>query len=197
FRRVGRPIANCLRALGAVQRPGRPRQRRLKHYISSPEANGDRSLHATVYSSGATRTEIQIRTEEMHAVAETGVAAHWAYKDGVRVGNRFAVDPYEWLRDLVARLEKGDEPQELLENVKLDMFHDQVFCFTPKADVIGLPRGATPIDFAYAIPTEVGNDCAGAVVDGRRVPLWTRLRNGQQVEIVTARGQSPSPHWED
>ena len=197
FRIVCRSIDDCYRALGAVHRHWRAVPGRFKDYISSPKANGYRSLHTTVYSSSATRTEIQIRTEEMHAVAETGVAAHWAYKDGVRVENRFAVDPYQWLRDLVARLEKGDEPQEFLENVKLDMFHDQVFCFTPKGDVIGLPRGATPIDFAYAIHTKVGNHCAGAVVDGRRVPLWTRLRNGQQVEIITARGQSPSPHWED
>ena len=197
FRIICRSIDDCYRALGAVHRHWRAVPGRFKDYISSPKANGYRSLHTTVYSSSATRTEIQIRTEEMHAVAETGVAAHWAYKDGIRVENRFAVDPYQWLRELVARLEKGDEPQEFLEHVKLDMFHDQVFCFTPKGDVIGLPRGATPIDFAYAIHTKVGNHCAGAIVDGRRVPLWTRLRNGQQVEIITARGQSPSPHWED
>ena len=197
FRIVCLSEDDCYRALGAVHRNWRVVPGRLKDYISSPKANGYRSLHTTVYSSSATRTEIQIRTEEMHAVAETGVAAHWAYKDGVQVENRFAVDPYSWLRNLVARLEKGDEPQEFLEQVRLDMFHDQVFCFTPKGDVIGLPRGATPIDFAYAIHTNVGSHCAGAVVDGHRVPLWTRLRNGQQVEIVTAEGQSPSPHWED
>ena len=197
FRIICRSEGDCYRALGAVHRHWRAVPGRFKDYISSPKANGYRSLHTTVYSSSATRTEIQIRTEEMHAVAESGVAAHWAYKDGVRVENQYAVDPYLWLRDLVARLEKGDEPQEFLENVKLDLFHDQVFCFTPKGDVVGLPRGATPIDFAYAIHTKVGNHCAGAMVDGRRVPLWTRLRNGQQVEIVTARGQSPSAHWED
>jgi GTP pyrophosphokinase len=113
------------------------------------------------------------------------------------VQNPFAVDPFKWLRDLAARMEKGDEPQEFLEHVKLEMFPDQVFCFTPQGDVVGLPRGATPIDFAYAIHTNVGNQCAGALVDGRRVPLWSRLRNGQQVEIITARGQNPSPHWVD
>lgn len=197
FRIICKSVEDCYRALGAVHSHWRAVPGRFKDYISSPKANGYRSLHTTVYSSSATRTEIQIRTEEMHAAAETGVAAHWAYKDGVRVKNQFAVDPYEWLRDIVVRLEKGDEPQEFLENVKLDMFHDQVFCFTPKGDVIGLPRGATPIDFAYAIHTKVGNHCAGALVDGRRAPLWTRLRNGQQVEIITARGQTPSPHWED
>ncbi|MEM1163141.1 MAG: RelA/SpoT family protein, partial [Pseudomonadota bacterium] len=141
FRILCETEEDCYRALGAVHRNWRIVPGRFKDYISSPKANGYRSLQTTVFSETATRVEIQIRTHEMHAVAETGVAAHWAYKDGERVENRFAVDPYSWLRDLVARLEKGDEPQEFLEHVKLDMFHDQVFCFTPKGDVIGLPRG--------------------------------------------------------
>jgi len=188
---------DCYRAIGAVHRHWRAVPGRFKDYISGPKANGYRSIHTTVYGAGAMRVEMQIRTRAMHDVAETGVAAHWAYKDGHRVENPFAVDPFEWLRELVARLEKGDEPQEFLEHVKLDMFTDQVFCFTPRGEVIGLPRGATPIDFAYAIHTNVGDRCAGALVDGRRVPLWTRLRNGQQVEVITAKGQKPSPHWED
>jgi GTP pyrophosphokinase len=197
FRIVCESEEDCYRALGAVHRHWRNVPGRFKDYISGPKANGYRSIHTTVYGAGAMRVEMQIRTRAMHEVAETGVAAHWAYKDGQRVHNPFAVDPFKWLRDLVARLEKGDEPQEFLEHVKLDMFTDQVFCFTPKGEVIGLPRGATPIDFAYAIHTSVGDHCAGALVDGRRVPLWTRLRNGQQVEVITARGQKPSPHWED
>jgi len=197
FRVLCETEEDCYRALGAIHRHWRAVPGRFKDYISGPKANGYRSIHTTVYSAGALRVEMQIRTLEMHEVAETGVAAHWAYKDGHRVQNPFAVDPFKWLRDLVARLEKGDEPQEFLEHVKLDMFPDQVFCFTPQGDVVGLPRGATPIDFAYAIHTNVGDQCAGALVDGRRVPLWTRLRNGQQVEIITARGQTPSAHWED
>jgi len=197
FRVMSETEEDCYRALGAIHRHWRIVPGRFKDYISGPKANGYRSIHTTVYGAGAMRVEIQIRTWEMHEVAETGVAAHWAYKDGHRVRNPFAVDPFKWLRDLVARLEKGDEPQEFLEHVKLDMFTDQVFCFTPKGDVVGLPRGATPIDFAYAIHTSVGDRCAGAVVDGRRAPLWTRLRNGQQVEVITAQGQRPSPHWED
>ena len=197
FRIITERDDDCYRALGAVHRHWRSVPGRFKDYISGPKANGYRSIHTTVSGLGAARVEIQIRTAQMHAVAETGVAAHWAYRDGVRVENPFAVDPYVWLRDLVARLEKGDEPQEFLEHVKLDMFTDQVFCFTPKGDVVGLPRGATPIDFAYAIHTNVGDHCAGALIDGRRSPLWTRLRNGQQVEIITAQGQRPSPHWED
>ncbi|MHA1529163.1 MAG: RelA/SpoT family protein, partial [Alphaproteobacteria bacterium] len=180
---------DCYRALGAVHRHWRNVPGRFKDYISGPKANGYRSIHTTVYGAGAMRVEMQIRTRAMHEVAETGVAAHWAYKDGYRVHNPFAVDPFKWLRDLVERLEKGDEPQEFLEHVKLDMFTDQVFCFTPEGDVVGLPRGATPIDFAYAIHTNVGDRCAGALVDGRRVPLWTKLRNGQQIEIITAKGQ--------
>ena len=188
---------DCYRALGAIHRHWRSVPGRFKDYISGPKANGYRSIHTTVYGAGAMRVEMQIRTHDMHEVAETGVAAHWAYKDGLRVQNPFAVDPFTWLSDLVARIEKGDEPQEFLEHVKLDMFTDQVFCFTPEGDVVGLPRGATPIDFAYAIHTDVGDRCAGALVDGRRVPLWTRLRNGQQVEIITAKGQRPSVHWED
>ncbi|HSF94712.1 MAG TPA: bifunctional (p)ppGpp synthetase/guanosine-3',5'-bis(diphosphate) 3'-pyrophosphohydrolase [Thermohalobaculum sp.] len=197
FRIICASDDDCYRALGAVHRHWRNVPGRFKDYISGPKANGYRSIHTTVYGAGAMRVEMQIRTRAMHEVAETGVAAHWAYKDGHRVHNPFVVDPFEWLRDLVARLEKGDEPQEFLEHVKLDMFTDQVFCFTPKGEVIGLPRGATPIDFAYAIHTSVGDHCAGALVDGRRVPLWTRLRNGQQVDIITAKGQKPSPHWED
>ncbi len=197
FRVLCESDAACYGALGAIHRRWRAVPGRFKDYISGPKANGYRSIHTTVYGARAMRVEIQIRTREMHDVAESGVAAHWAYKDGERAANPFAVDPFKWLRDLVARLEKGDAPSEFLEHVKLDMFSDQVFCFTPKGDVVGLPRGATPIDFAYGIHTRVGDHCAGALVDGNRVPLWSRLRNGQQVEIITAQGQRPSPHWLD
>ncbi|MGF1501570.1 MAG: RelA/SpoT family protein [Paracoccaceae bacterium] len=195
FRLIVESEDDCYRALGAVHRSWRAVPGRFKDYVSGPKANGYRSIHTTVYGPEGMRVEMQIRTEEMNDVAESGVAAHWAYKDGARQENPFAVDPFKWLRSLVARLEKGDEPAEFLEHVKLDMFTDQVFCFTPKGDVVGLPRGATAIDFAYAIHTNVGDRCAAALVDGHRVPLWTRLRNGQQVEIVTASGQRPSPAW--
>ncbi|MEM6973800.1 MAG: bifunctional (p)ppGpp synthetase/guanosine-3',5'-bis(diphosphate) 3'-pyrophosphohydrolase [Pseudomonadota bacterium] len=197
FRVLCRSEEDCYRALGRLHGHWRAVPGRFKDYISSPKANGYRSLHTTVSGPGAVRVEVQIRTHEMHMVAQSGVAAHWSYRDGERVKNRFAVEPYAWLRDLVDRLEKGDEPQEFLEHVRLDMFNDQVFCFTPKGAVIGLPRGATPLDFAYAIHTSVGDRCAGATVDGQRTPVFTRLRNGQQVEIITADGQAPSPHWEE
>ena len=197
FRIITRDIPACYAAFGAVHQAMRAVPERMKDYISGPKANGYRSLHTTVYGPAASRVEIQIRTEEMHEVAETGVAAHWSYKQGKQNANPFAVDPFRWLSDLVDRMEKGDQPKEFLEQVKLDMFHDQVFCFTPKGDVIGLPRGATPIDFAYAIHTSLGDSCVGAKVDGARVPLWTRLRNGQSIDIIRIDGSRPSPVWMD
>jgi len=142
------------------------------------------------------RVEVQIRTREMHEVAEAGVAAHWSYREGVRAKNPFAVDPAKWIAGLTERLDEGDH-DEFLENVKLEMYSDQVFCFTPKGDVIQLPRGATPLDYAYAIHTRIGNSCVSAKIDGIRVPLWTRLKNGQSVEIITAEGQRPQASWID
>lgn len=197
FRIVTNDIADCYIALGAVHTAMRAVPGRMKDYISGPKSNGYRSLHTTVFGGGASRVEVQIRTRQMHEVAETGVAAHWAYKGGRRSENPFAVDPFHWLSELVDRMENGDAPKEFLEQVKLDMFHDQVFCFTPKGEVIGLPRGATPIDFAYAIHTRIGDSCVGAKVDGGRVPLWTRLRNGQSVEIIRVESSRPSPVWMD
>lgn len=197
FRVITRDIPACYTALGAVHQAMRVVPERMKDYISGPKSNGYRSLHTTVYGPAASRVEIQVRTSEMHEVAETGVAAHWSYKEGEQTANPFAVDPFRWLSDLVERMEKGDQPKEFLEQVKLDMFHDQVFCFTPKGDVFGLPRGATPIDFAYAIHTRIGDSCVGAKVDGARVPLWTRLRNGQSVEIIRVESSRPSPVWMD
>ncbi len=197
FRLITQDEESCYRALGAVHRRWRVVPERIKDYISGPKSNGYRSIHTTISGPDAMRVEIQIRTRAMHEVAETGVAAHWAYRNGERSENPFAVDPFTWLRELVNRIEKGEAPQEFLEHVKLEMFHDQVFCFTPKGDVIPLPRGATPIDFAYAIHTRIGDSCVGVKIDGRRAPLWTRLRNGQSVEIIRADAQRPSPVWMD
>lgn len=168
---------------------------RFKDYISQPKSNGYRSIHTTVSGRDGKRVEVQIRTREMHEVAETGVAAHWSYRDGLRVENRFAVDPARWIAQLTERLETGHDDEDFLEAVKLEMYQDQVFCFTPKGEVIKLPRGATPIDFAFAIHTRIGSACVGAKVDGLRVPLWTRLKNGQSVEIITADGQRPQASW--
>ena len=197
FRIITEDEPACYAALGAIHSTMRVIPGRRKDYISGPTSHGYRSLHTTVSGPGASRVEIQIRTRDMHEVAETGVAAHWSYKEGERVENPFAVDPFHWLSDLVDRMEKGETPKEFMERVTLDMFHDQVFCFTPKGDVYGLPRGATPIDFAYGIHTSIGDTCVGAKVDGQRVPLWTRLRNGQSVEIIRVDASRPTTVWMD
>jgi len=197
FRIITPSIADCYSALGAIHDRWSAVPGRFKDYISNPKSNGYRSLHTTVSGRKAKRVEVQIRTEEMHQVAETGVAAHWSYKDGQRVANPFAVDPFHWLRNLAEAFEQAEEPGEFLEHVKLQMYTDQVFCFSPKGQVIPLPRGATPLDFAYAVHTKIGDSCVGAKVDGQRVPMWQRLRNGQSVTIITADGQRPQASWED
>ena len=197
FRVITESEADCYRVLGAVHRRWRAVPGRFKDYISQPKSNGYRSIHTTVSGRDGKRVEIQIRTREMHEVAEAGVAAHWSYRDGVRAENPFAVDPAKWLESLTEHFDTAEDTDEFLEHVKLEMYTDQVFCFTPKGDVVKLPRGATPLDFAYAIHTRIGDSCVGAKVDGVRVPLWTRLKNGQSVEIVTAEGQRPQAAWLD
>ncbi|MBC6441803.1 MAG: bifunctional (p)ppGpp synthetase/guanosine-3',5'-bis(diphosphate) 3'-pyrophosphohydrolase [Rhodobacteraceae bacterium] len=197
FRIITDTEADCYTALGTVHQHWCAVPGRFKDYISQPKSNGYRSIHTDVSGRNGKRVEIQIRTRTMHDVAESGVAAHWSYRDGEPLQNPFAVDPFRWVDELNAHMMTNDAGEEFLEHVKLDMFSDQVFCFTPKGEVIKLPRGATPIDFAYAIHTRVGSACVGTMVDGRRVPLWTRLRNGQSVEIVTAKGQRPQSSWMD
>ena len=198
FRIICASEADCYRILGAIHQRWRAVPGRFKDYISQPKSNGYRSIHTTVSGRDGKRVEVQIRTRQMHEVAEAGVAAHWSYREGVRAQNPFAVDPAKWIASLTERFgeEEGDH-DEFLENVKLEMYSDKVFCFTPKGDVFSLPKGATPIDFAYAIHTRIGNSCVGAKVDGIRVPLWTRLKNGQSVEVITASGQRPQSTWLD
>ena len=196
FRVICGTEADCYRILGLIHQRWKAVPGRFKDYISNPKSNGYRSIHTTVSGRDGKRVEVQIRTREMHEVAEAGVAAHWAYRDGARVVNRFAVDPAKWISTLTERFAEGDH-DEFLEHVKLEMYSDQVFCFTPKGDVVQLPRGATPLDFAYAIHTRIGNACVSAKVDGLRVPLWTRLKNGQSVEVITAEGQRPQTSWID
>ncbi len=196
FRIICRDVADCYRILGVIHQRWRAVPGRFKDYISQPKNNGYRSIHTTVSGRDGKRVEVQIRTREMHEVAEAGVAAHWAYREGVRGKNPFAVDPVKWVAALTERMEEEDH-DAFLEHVKLEMYSDQVFCFTPKGDVIQLPRGATPLDYAYAIHTRIGNSCVSAKVDGIRVPLWTRLKNGQSVEIITAEGQRPQTSWID
>lgn len=196
FRVICGSVADCYRILGVIHQRWRAVPGRFKDYISQPKNNGYRSIHTTVSGRDGKRVEVQIRTREMHEVAEAGVAAHWSYREGVRAVNPFAVDPAKWIATLTERLDEGDT-DEFLEHVKLEMYSDQVFCFTPKGDVVQLPRGATPLDFAYAIHTRIGNSCVSAKIDGIRVPLWTRLKNGQSIEIITAEGQRPQSSWID
>src|SRR6056297_1184849 len=197
FRIITGSEADCYAVLGAIHQRWRAVPGRVKDYISQPKSNGYRSIHTTVSGRDGKRVEVQIRTRQMHDVAEAGVAAHWAYRDGVRTQNPFAVDPARWLASLTERFENAEDHEEFLEHVKLEMYSDQVFCFTPKGDVVQLPKGATPIDFAYSIHTRIGHSCVGAKVDGLRVPLWTRLKNGQSIEIITAEGQTPQATWID
>jgi guanosine-3',5'-bis(diphosphate) 3'-pyrophosphohydrolase len=192
FRIVVETIGECYQALGAIHGRYPTVPGRFKDYISTPKPNGYRSLHTTVIGPERQRIEIQIRTREMHEEAELGVAAHWAYKSHERSDGK----QYRWLRELLEIVDQAQKPEEFLEHTKLELFQDQVFCFTPKGDLIALPRGATPVDFAYAVHSEVGDHCVGAKVNGRIVPLNSQLSNGDQVEIIRSKSQTPSPAWE-
>ena len=193
FRVIVDSVEECYRTLGVVHSAYAVVPDRFKDYISTPKPNGYRSLHTGVFGPERQRIEMQIRTHEMHEIAEHGVAAHWIYKQGAgRTDGR----QYRWIRELLDILETAAGPEEFLEHTKLEMFRDQVFCFTPRGDLINLPRGATAVDFAYAVHSEVGDNCVGAKINGRMMPLRTQLGNGDQVEIITSKAQTPSPTWE-
>ena len=198
FRVIVDTEADCYRALGAVHRKWQFVPGRFKDYISVPKTNNYRSLHTTIIGPNRQRVEIQIRTSEMHTIAQNGVAAHWLYKDSDDDRRKVFEDikPFKWLQELVDQLKIANTAEEFLEDTKMELFHDQVFCFTPKGRIIALPKGATPLDFAYAVHTEVGNSCAGARVNGNITPIRTVLRNGDEVEIIRAEGQLPSANWE-
>ena len=193
FRVVVDTVEDCYRALGVAHGAYPVVPDRFKDYISTPKPNGYRSLHTGVFGPERQRIEMQIRTAEMHDVAEHGLAGHWNYKQGTVETES---PQYRWLRELLDIIEHAAGPEEFLEHTKLEMFKDQVFCFTPRGDLINLPRGATPVDFAYAVHSEVGDHCVGAKINGRMMPLRSELRNGDQVEIVTSKAQTPSPTWE-
>ncbi len=202
FRVTVDTVEECYRALGAIHTTWSLVPGRFKDYISTPKQNDYRSIHTTIVGPSRQRVELQIRTHEMDKIAEYGVAAHTLYKD---FGSRTAVpghqiskdtNAYAWLRRTIEALSEGDNPEEFLENTKLELFQDQVFCFTPKGRLIALPRGATPIDFAYAVHTDIGDSCVGAKVNGRIMPLMTELKNGDEVEIVRSKGQVPPAAWE-
>jgi len=187
---VGEP-ADCYRALGLIHQRWPMVPGRFKDYISTPKRNGYRSLHTSVIHDAKMRIEVQIRTQAMHEQAERGLAAHWAYKEG-RPADDMRVP---WIDELVEILEHAASPEELLEHTRLAMYQDRIFAFTPKGELIQLPRGATPVDFAYAVHTDLGDRTVGAKVNGRVVPLRTMLENGDQVEILASEAQHPQPAW--
>lgn len=203
FRVVVATVGECYEVLGHVHSLWKPVPGRFKDFIAMPKVNNYQSLHTTVIGPGAERIEIQIRTKEMHLVAERGIAAHWKYKEaktGVGTGLSAAAQAagekkFEWLRDLVSIHQQVGSSDEYLETVKADLFDREIYVFTPKGEVRELPDGATPIDFAYAVHTDVGHHCSGAKVNGKIVPLKHRLRNGDTIEVITKPDQTPSKDW--
>ncbi len=194
FRIVVDSVDTCYRCLGIVHSLYRPMPGRFKDYIAIPRVNGYQSLHTTLFGPNGMPVEVQLRTEAMQQTAESGVAAHWQYKTGEADDNRAGHDRARaWIQHLVDM--HGGNSEEFLESVKVDLFPDKVYVFTPKGDIRRLPRGATPVDFAYAVHTDIGNRCVAAKIDRRLVPLRTPLRNGQTVEIITAKGATPNPAW--
>jgi guanosine-3',5'-bis(diphosphate) 3'-pyrophosphohydrolase len=194
--------ADCYRALGIMHQRWRCVPERFRDYISVPKPNNYRSLHTTIIGPGNLRVELQIRTEDMERIAEDGVAAHWRYKAGSyaydpKAAEAAGGDPMERLRPLMEILNHGGDPDEFLEHAKLEMFANEVYAFTPKGDLIALPGGATPLDFAYAVHTELGHTAIGAKINGRERPLRTRLSNGDVVQIIKGGERHPPAGWED
>jgi len=201
FRIVVPKVPDCYHALAVVHTTWHAVPGRFKDYISNPKQNDYQSIHTTIVGPRHQRVELQIRTEKMHSIAEFGVAAHALYKDmnganGAKKVPSQDSNAYRWLRHLVGMLLEGDNPEEFLEHTKLELFQDQVFCFTPKGRLIALPRGANCIDFAYAVHTDVGNTAVGAKINGRPMPLATQLRNGDEVEIICSVAQLPPVAWQ-
>lgn len=204
FRVIVASLAECYQALGIVHQTWRMVPGRFKDYISNPKQNDYRSIHTTVIGPHHKRVEMQIRTGSMHDVAEHGIAAHAFYRDILSAekaigGKRVPADEsnaYRWLRHLIEMLSEGDSPKEFLEHTKLELFQDQVFCFTPKGDLIALPKGATPIDFAYAVHTKLGDSCVGCRINGRHASLMSELENGDEIEIIRSKAQVPPAAWE-
>ncbi len=195
FRIIVDSVDTCYRVLGVVHNLYKPMPGRFKDYIAIPKANGYQSLHTVLFAPYGVPIEIQIRTEDMDKVAAVGIAAHWLYKSGNESGNSAQVRAREWLRGLLEMQQNAGNSLEFLENVKIDLFPDEVYVFTPKGDIMALPRGATAVDFAYAVHTDVGRTCVAVKIDRRLMPLRTELRNGQTVEIISAPGARPNPAW--
>jgi guanosine-3',5'-bis(diphosphate) 3'-pyrophosphohydrolase len=204
FRVLVDSMDDCYKALGIVHQTWRMVPGRFKDYISTPKQNDYRSIHTTVIGPHHMRVEMQIRTQAMHEVAEHGIAAHAFYRDILNAEKALNGKPvpadesnaYRWLRHLIEMLAEGDSPKEFLEHTKLELFQDQVFCFTPKGDLIALPKGATPIDFAYAVHTKLGDSCVGCRINGRHASLMSELENGDEVDIIRSKAQVPPAAWE-
>jgi RelA/SpoT family (p)ppGpp synthetase len=194
FRIIVDAVDTCYRALGLVHGLYRPMPGRFKDYIAIPRINGYQSLHTTLFGPNGMPIEVQIRTDDMDRVAESGIAAHWQYKTGEEQGKTYRDRASEWLQHLM-EMPHGGSSEEFMESVKLDLFPDKVYVFTPRGEIRRLPRNATAVDFAYSVHTDIGNHCVAAKVDRRLVPLRTPLRNGQTVEIITAKGATPNPAW--
>ena len=194
FRITLSTVDECYKTLGIFHRKWNCIPGKFKDYISSPKINGYKSLHTSVIGSNKKPIEIQIRTHEMHEFAERGVASHWKYKSSEKF-NSLSWKEYDWLKDLVEIIEKNENPEHSYEYTKLQMFQENVFCFTPKGSVIKLPKDATPIDFAYAVHTKIGNTAIGCEINGNKSELQEILRNGDRVNIITSKNQSPSLHW--
>jgi GTP diphosphokinase / guanosine-3',5'-bis(diphosphate) 3'-diphosphatase len=194
FRIIVDTVEDCYRALGVIHGNYMMVPGRFKDYISTPKLNGYQSLHTGIIGPERQRIEVQIRARRMHETAEMGVAAHWQYKQDTdpKSGRQ-----YRWMRELLDIMEQAAGPEDFLEHTKLEMFPNQVFSFTPKGEVVAMPSGATAIDFAYAVHSEIGDTCVGAKINGRHMPLRTILENGDQIEIITSTAQTPSPTWEN
>ncbi len=194
FRIILDSVTECYAVMGMVHALWTPINNKIKDYIGSPKPNMYQSIHTTVIGPSGERVEIQIRTKEMHQIAESGVAAHWSYKEGLDI-EKGTNEVFSWIRNLVENQEEYKDPDEFLENVKIDLFPKEIYVFTPMGEIRTLPKYATPIDFAYLIHTEIGHSCKGAKVNNVLVPLSTRLRTGDRVEIITSKVQSPSADW--
>ena len=193
FRVIVPELKDCYEALGVVHNVWRPIPGRFRDYIGMPKPNGYQSLHTTVLAPGGQRMEVQIRTEEMHQVAEEGIAAHWRYKE--QGGDDSDQQRDAWLRRLLESVRENTDPSEFMQSLRMDLYPEEIFVFTPAGEVKEMPRGSTPVDFAYSIHTEVGNRCVGAKINGRMVPLRTQMQTGDQVEIITQNNHHPSKDW--
>jgi GTP pyrophosphokinase len=194
LRVITQSVKDCYAALGIIHQTWSPVPGRIKDFIAMPRPNGYQSLHTSVISEHGFPLEVQIRTDEMHRRAEEGIAAHWKYKEG-RVGDHRDERYFQWMRQLLEVQQEVRDPAEFLQNLKIDLYPEEVYIFTPKGEVRSLPRGATAVDFAYTVHTDVGHQCVGARINGRMVPLRTRLQNGDIIEIVTQSGHKPSRDW--